>query len=643
MTNRASWSSFKERIRGLRGCWAKMIADAVLIALAYAGAFVARLDGLVPPYDLTLWLTLPFVVPMKVAALHHAGAYRMIWRYCGMEDLRQLVRGIVLASFFVVGMGFLLPDALQIPRSVPFIDAALTVLLVGGVRALVRIYHERASARGSAVPLRKRVFGSPDRPARRRTLVVGAGDAGELVVREMLRSAHTDYDPVAFVDDDPSKLRQSIHGVPVLGAREDIPRLVERLGIEEILIAIPTLTGREVQRIVDLCQHTRAQLKILPARNGVNGNRVHVSDFRNVQIEDLLGREPIALDLSLISEHVRGRRVLVTGAGGSIGSELCRQLVRYRPLELQLLGRGEHSIYEIHRELSAGVGETRLVQIIGDVINKPKLERIFALYRPEIIFHAGADKHVPLMELNPDEAVLNNVLGTKHVLEMANAYGAERVVVISTDKAVNPTSVMGCCKRVAELLVQSGLYPHTKPIAVRFGNVLGSRGSVIPHFQRQIESGGPVTITHREIRRYFMTIPEAVGLVLQAGAMGKPGDLFVLDMGEPVRILDLATNMIRLAGLVVGKDIEIREIGLRPGEKLNEELYAASEQIEPTSHAKIRRVRGKTPNAVALLGAIERLRARALVMDCSGIREVLAEIVPEYEYGRYAKRSAATV
>jgi FlaA1/EpsC-like NDP-sugar epimerase len=357
---------------------------------------------------------------------------------------------------------------------------------------------------------------------------------------------------------------------------------------------------------------------------------VHLSDLRQISVEDLLGREAAELDLGLISSYVRGKRILVTGAGGSIGSELCRQILKFAPAEIQLLGRGENSIYEIHRELSRHARFTRLVQVIGDVINKKKLEGVFAMYRPQIVFHAGADKHVPLMELNPDEAVFNNIVGTRNVLEVANAYRAERVVCISTDKAVNPTSVMGCCKRVAELLVRSRLYPDTVAVAVRFGNVLGSRGSVIPHFQQQIRDGGPITVTHRDIKRYFMTIPEASGLVIQAGAMGKGREIFVLDMGEPVKIWDLATNMVRLAGLEPGRDIDIVETGLRPGEKMHEELLMESETHEPTGHPKITCVKGDGIDAMRLLTEIESLTAKAVRMDFGGIRQSLARLVPEY-------------
>jgi FlaA1/EpsC-like NDP-sugar epimerase len=607
-----------------------MAVDGVLFALAYVLAFRLRLDRMEPSTLQTIALTVGPVVLMKTAVYHLMGSYRSIWRYSSLTDLEELFRASLACVVGVIGVGFLLPEGLNVPRSVPFIDLALALLLTGGMRMLVRVMHESSGKRGAGRSIPMRLLSGRSAGNARRALIVGAGDAGEMMVREMMRSATMDYAPVAFVDDDPIKYGSMIHGVPVLGGREEIPRLVHQLGIKDILIAIPSARGKTVREIVQVCKNTPAGLKILPDLTRLQDGKVHVSDLRQVQVEDLLGREPAELDLNLISSYLRGKRVLVTGAGGSIGAELCRQILKFAPAEIHLLGRGENSIYEIHSELQRTAGFTRLVQIIGDVINKKKLEGIFAMFRPQIVFHAGADKHVPLMEMNPDEAVFNNIVGTKNVLEVSNAYRAERVVCISTDKAVNPTSVMGCCKRVAELLVRSNLYTNTCACAVRFGNVLGSRGSVIPHFQRQIELGGPITVTHRDIRRYFMTIPEAAGLVIQAGAMGSGGEIFVLDMGEPVKIWDLATNMIRLAGLEPGRDVELRDVGLRPGEKLDEELSFHHEVQERTSHVKITCVRGDGVEPVRLLAEIKHLTDRALRMDFAGIRAGLKSLVPEF-------------
>ena len=620
----------RKRIASLKGVLPKVALDALLFAVAYVVSFKARLETIEAGQLQTLLVTLPMVVVLKLAIYHYVGAYRSIWRYSSLTDLQELFRGAFFGCAGIVFLDFLLPEPMAIPRSIPLIDLALSIVLTGAVRMSVRIVHESSSPFLRTLPFPARLIGVRSRANARRALVFGAGDAGEMIVREMLRSQRMDYEPLGFVDDDPAKRGQSIHGVLVLGGRADVPDLVQQLQIQEILIAMPSARGKTVRELVQICRNTPANLKILPDLNKVVDGEVHLSDLRQVSVEDLLGREAAQLDLNLISSYLRGKRILVTGAGGSIGSELCRQILKFAPAEIQLLGRGENSIYEIHRELSRHARFTRLVQVIGDVINKKKLEGVFAMYRPQIVFHAGADKHVPLMELNPDEAVFNNIVGTRNVLEVANAYRAERVVCISTDKAVNPTSVMGCCKRVAELLVRSRLYPDTVAVAVRFGNVLGSRGSVIPHFQQQIRDGGPITVTHRDIKRYFMTIPEASGLVIQAGAMGKGREIFVLDMGEPVKIWDLATNMVRLAGLEPGRDIDIVETGLRPGEKMHEELLMESETHETTGHLKITCVRGEGIDAMRLLTEIESLTAKAVRMDFGGIRQSLARLVPEY-------------
>jgi FlaA1/EpsC-like NDP-sugar epimerase len=608
-----------------------MAVDALLFIVAYVVAFELRVEQLTPDHWNTIALTIVPLLLMKISVYHFMGSYRSIWRYSGLTDLEELLRATLACGVGVVFVGFLLPQGVDIPRSVPFIDMALSLLFTGGARMAVRVLHESSATGASSRSLPLRLISGRSSSGARRALIIGAGDAGEMMVREMMRSARMDYAPVAFVDDDPVKLGSSIHGVPVLGDRAEIPRLVQQLGIKDILIAIPSARGKTVREIVQVCKNTPAGLKILPDLTRLQDGKVHVSDLRQVQVEDLLGREPAALDLNLISSYLRGKRILVTGAGGSIGSELCRQILKFAPAEIHLMGRGENSIYEIHNELVRTAGFTRLVQVIGDVINKKKLEGIFAMYRPQIVFHAGADKHVPLMEMNPDEAVFNNIVGTKNVLEVSNAYRAERVVCISTDKAVNPTSVMGCCKRVAELLVRSNLYTNTVACAVRFGNVLGSRGSVIPHFQRQIEAGGPITVTHKDIKRYFMTIPEAAGLVIQAGAMGSGGEIFVLDMGEPVKIWDLAMNMVRLAGLEPGRDVEVREVGLRAGEKLDEELSFDHEVQERTSHVKIMCVRGEGAEPVKLLAEVKHLTDRALRMDFAGIRMGLKALVPEFQ------------
>ena len=609
----------------------KVLVDSALLALCYPIAHMLRLSGSMPGrWPMAVLVTTAMLVPIKVALLAAFGQYRAIWRYASIRELTGLLKA--------AGIGFAaalaLTNLFQLERSVAalLIDFLLTVMLLGGVRMASRV---RTARRDEAGGLR-RFLGSDDLPDsaahRRRVLIYGAGDAGEILAREMSRPRLASlFEAIGFIDDDPAKHGLSIHNVPVLGGRDVVPSIVRTRQVDEIVITIPSARGRVVRELVHSCEGSGAQLKIVPALDEIVDGKVQVSDMRGLKLEDLLGRERVDLNVEAISSYLRGKRVLVTGAGGSIGSELCRQIVRFRPSELLLFGRGENSIFKIHEELTRGNVPVTLWQIIGDVINRKKLDGIFRAHAPQIVFHAGADKHVPLMELNPDEAVLNNVLGTMNLLEVAGEHRAERVVCISTDKAVNPSSVMGCCKRIAELLVQRRRYGDTITVAVRFGNVLGSRGSVVPVFQSQIDRGGPVTVTHPDVRRFFMTITEASQLVIQAGALGSQGDLFILDMGEPVRILDLAMDMIRLAGYEPEIDIPIRFTGMRPGDKLFEDLLLPAESCEATAHEKILRIRPDSgPAPEDLTRDIQALTDLAVTMDFGGILVKLKEIIPEF-------------
>jgi FlaA1/EpsC-like NDP-sugar epimerase len=609
----------------------KSCVDILLLSLGYVTAFVLRFDGGIEPETLrSLATSLPFVVAAKIALLYYFGAYRGIYRYASITDLVGLFKAATIGSILAIGIPVWL--GLEHSRGVMVIDWLLSIMLLGAVRFSARILSERNTPdpRGYSGPS-DRVLTPHRKNSARRVLIYGAGDAGEMIVREMTRGKYSEtYRAVGFVDDHPGKQGKSIHGLPVLGMREDIAKLVNELRVDQIVITIPSARGREIRTLLAACEKTGAELKIVPGLAEIVDGRVQVSDIRNVRVDDILGREKVDLNLASISSYITGRRILVTGAGGSIGSEICRQLLRFHPAELLLFGRGENSIFALYEELHGADLGVSMKQIIGDVINRKKLVGVVNRYRPEIIFHAGADKHVPLMEINPDEAVLNNVIGTKNVLEVAEALGVEKVVCISTDKAVNPTSVMGCCKRIAEMLVQSGHFKGTTACAVRFGNVLGSRGSVIPVFQRQIARGGPITITHPEIRRYFMTISEASQLVIQAGAMGEGSDLFLLDMGDPVRIVDLARDMIRLAGLEPDEDVQIRYVGLRAGEKLHEDLWLPTEQLMPTTHEKISRVISPGFDFEMLDRRIRVLTRLAVEMDEPGIVKQLQGLVPEY-------------
>ncbi len=624
----------------------KLLADGTLLALSYLGAFLIRFDGRVPP---AMWqvcfLTLPWIVSSKLFVYVASGLYRSFWRYSGVNDLQRLLvaqAGCLGTSLFMVTMSH--EATLGFPRGIYLIDAFLALTLTGGLRFSPRWLRETVPSAWlrpvwAAVPGLKRERSQERR--KKRVLIVGAGDEGEAVVSDLAKSGSAgDYVAVAIVDEDTSKRGRLIHGVPVVGVIAEIPRLAQQLGVEEIVITRHSDGGDEVRSVLRVCRGVKARLRIVPTLSEIVGGAARLTDIRDVKLEDLLRREEAKLDLEQISGYLRGRRILVTGAGGSIGSELCRQIARFEPAELVLFGRGEHSIFVIDQELSLSFPGVRRATVIGDVINKKKLEGVFATYHPEIVFHAGADKHVPLMEGNPDEAVLNNVFGTKNLLEVCEASQIQKVVCISTDKAVNPTSVMGACKRVAEIITQGRRW-SIPAVVVRFGNVLGSRGSVIPTFCEQIRRGGPVTVTHPEMKRFFMTIPEAAKLVIQAGAIGHGGEAFVLDMGEQVRIADLAREMIQLAGFDPEKEIEIKYVGARPGEKLYEELSQRSEDLKPTSHPKIRRVTHSIVEPPSFAVHLRELYNAALEMDEDEIISILGRIIPTYQPSRTVRRAEA--
>ncbi|MDW7674363.1 MAG: nucleoside-diphosphate sugar epimerase/dehydratase, partial [Bacillota bacterium] len=469
----------------------------------------------------------------------------------------------------------LTPGRLPLPRSVYILAWILNIAFIGGSRLAWRLFREYG-------------FNYKNGKDGKPILVIGAGDSGVIVAKELKRHYSNNINIIGFVDDDPAKQRLSILGIPVLGNRSVIKNLVERYDIQEIILAIPSAPGKVVREIIEICQQTKAKLKILPGMYDLIEGNVTVSQIRDVEVEDLLGREAVKVNLTEISGYTTENTVLVTGAGGSIGSELCRQLINFLPEKLILLDVCENNTYEIEMELRQINPNVQIVPLVKDVRDRKAIEQVFKTYRPQVVFHAAAHKHVPLMEINPEEAIKNNVMGTYNVAYAADLFGVNKFVLISTDKAVNPTSVMGASKRIAEMFIQHmDKTSKTNFVAVRFGNVLGSRGSVIPLFKKQIAQGGPVTITHEDMVRYFMTIPEAVQLVIQAGAMAEGGEIFVLDMGEPVKIMDLARSLIKLSGFEPNIDIEIVVTGMRPGEKLYEELLTAEEGVNATTHARI--------------------------------------------------------
>lgn len=581
------------------------------------GAYALRFDFRIKPeHAQILAVSLPFLLIFRLAAFYLGGLFRGLWRYTGARDLVGIIRWTSLSS--VAYLAFLHIGFQGFSRSVVAIEWLTAVIVIGGTRFLARFLYAR-----------RFVVAEPGL-SRMRVLVIGAGDAGEMLLREIQKRHGARYEPVGLVDDDRAKRGEQIHGVRVVGTIEDIPHVARDLRVDEAIIAVPSASGAQMRRIVDLCKHAGVRFKTMPGVDQLIDGRVAVSQLRDVDIEDLLGRDPVKLDMASISATIAGRVVMVSGAGGSIGSEICRQVCRFGPSALVLVERAENNLFHIHRELLARFPKLELVPCIGDVSDAQRMAAVFERRRPAIVFHAAAHKHVPMMEWNPGEAVKNNVFGTKTLADMADRYGVERFVMISTDKAVNPTSVMGASKRVAEIYVQAlSQRSKTRFVTVRFGNVLGSAGSVVPIFKEQIAAGGPVTVTHPEMTRYFMTIPEASQLVLEAGAMGNGGEIFILDMGEPVKIADLARELITLSGLTPGEDIEIVFSGMRPGEKLFEELSVDSESADRTGHPKIFVGRFRPHAWEQVQRQLHDLAAS--VDHPADVRKRFAEIVPEFK------------
>jgi len=577
--------------------------DAGLIALAWFAAFQLRFERVPVYYDGYLETrTFLVVIAVKLAIFILFGLYNHWWRYVSIRDMWSVARAVVVASL-VAAVVLLLwdPFVVRLPRGIFLIDGVLLLGLVGGARLLARTVIERPGRLG-LVARGKEV------------LVVGAGDAGQLILREMLKNPALGYTPIGLVDDDERKRGIRLHGIKVLGTTGELPHLLGDSKPDEVIIAIPSAAGATRQSIVNVCRDAGVPVKTLPAVHELIAGDLHLArQLREVQVEDVLGREAVELDLASIASYLTGKTVLVTGAGGSIGSELCRQIAAVGPERLLLVENAESALVSIERELEHERGFPAAVPILADVKHRAAMRRLFERERPAVVFHAAAYKHVPLMEANPLESVRNNVLGTKVVAEVAGETGVERFVLVSTDKAVNPKNVLGQTKALCEWIVEASAARErngTRFISVRFGNVLGSSGSVIPLFRRQIARGGPVTITHPEMTRYFMTIPEAAQLIVQGGAIGESGDIFVLDMGAPVRIVDLAHDMIRLSGKEPDRDIPLEFIGVRAGEKLHEELWGAGEQAVPTQHAKILRAATQPVDAGWLedeLAELERL------------------------------------
>ena len=608
-----------------------VLADIICITFSMLAAIWVRFGSLESGLVQKLILFIPSVTPFGLLIFWLMGLYNRSLRFSSLLDGFSVVVGVSVFSLIKVLSSFYISNFSAV-KAVLIIDWMQLVILIGSLRIAPRAIINVIEIS----PLRNWLF-SKTTDKTKRVMVIGAGQGGESIIREIKRNMNLPIEVVGLVDDSEEKQGQIIHGVKVVGVTEKIAELCKTYEVDELIIAIPSASGSELRRIVKLCQITNVRFKVLPGLQDLIAGKLVSLQLRDIAIEDLLRRAPSEINLAEIAAYVTGKTVLVTGAGGSIGSEICRQILPFQPEKLLLLGHGENSIYSIHQELlrSSDLGNVVLVPIITDVQDKEKIDYLFNSFKPDIVFHAAAHKHVPMMELNPEESVKNNVVGTYNVAEAAHKYHVERFVMISTDKAVNPTSVMGASKRTAEKIVKCfAKRSKTRFVAVRFGNVLGSRGSVIPMFKSQIERGGPVTITHPNMIRYFMTIPEASKLVIQAGAYGKGGEVFILDMGEPVKILDLAEDLIRLAGLEVGKDIEIKFTGIRPGEKLYEELLTASEGITATKNKKIFIAKPEEVNEKELMAQIEELKTASMTANPREVIEKYKAIVPTFSPNR---------
>jgi len=590
--------------------------DLGMVPLAWLGAYWLRFNlGQIPdPYWDACIMALPVLVPVQGAAFWAFGLYRGVWRFASVPDLERILKAVATGTILSLGVLFAWTRLADVPRSVPVLFALLQLTLLAGPRLLYRWVRDR----------RLDLSKGP------RVLIVGAGRAGEMLVRDMLRDPERPYVPVAFVDDLPRRQGSDIQGIPVVGDCGSIPQLVAEQAIDLIVLAIPSASSRQMRRLVDLCEQTGVAFHTLPKLNKLITGQVSLHQVRAVSIEDLLGREPVTLDWDAIGRGVSGRVILVTGGGGSIGSELCRQIARQGPSRLVILDNCEFNLYSIEMELRQAFPLLDLVIRLGDVTDAAGLRRLFTEQRPQVVYHAAAYKHVPMLEGQAREAVRVNVLGTRQVADAAGELGCGEFVLISTDKAVNPTNVMGASKRLAELYCQTLGDTHgTRYITVRFGNVLDSAGSVVPLFRRQIQAGGPVTVTDPDVERYFMTIPEACQLIMQAGVMGRGGEIFVLDMGEPIKIRYLAEQMIRLSGSDPAK-VAIQYIGLRPGEKLYEELFYASEDLAPTPHERIRVAQHLRADRERIRAGLEQLALLVVENQGAALGRCLQELVPEW-------------
>jgi len=612
--------------------------DLLLLAGALYASYMIRFEFDIPSgFFIRFKLLLPAALGIKFIVFNFFDLYRGMWRYTGLSDLLNIIKASSVSTLIIISIVLFSSRFVGFSRSIFIIDLCLTILLISGLRLSVRFYFENAdqSLREAAGSL-FRLFKKPAAGGKN-LIIIGAGDGGEKIFREIRNNAQLGYSVVGFLDDNPIKIGKKIHSLPVLGPIRDLSIAAQKVRADETLIAIPSASSDQMRNIVELCKESGVTFKTIPGYGELIDGRVTVNSIREVAYRDLLGREEIRLDKEKIGAYLKGETVLITGAGGSIGSELCRQVCRFAPGRILLYERAESPLYEIELELKRTFPEVDVIPILADIQDPAQLKAVFDTHCPQTVFHAAAYKHVPMLELQPWKAVENNIQGTLNLLAAAEQHNIERFVFVSTDKAVRPTNVMGASKRVAEMLVQNrhtGPDVRTRFMIVRFGNVIGSVGSVIPLFKKQIAEGGPVTVTHPEVTRFFMMIHEACQLILQAGALGNGGngvEIYVLDMGTPIKIIDMARDLIRFSGFVPDEEMKIEVVGLRPGEKLYEELMSEDEGIVPTSHDKIMVLRGADPNPENFNNRVQDLLATAKTQDGGNLVRKLREIVHEYE------------
>ena len=612
--------------------------DILLLSISHYGAHLVRFDFNIPAAEMNRAIRiLPVVLLIKLICFYFFDLYRGMWRYTSIYDLLNVIKACGVSSLFIMIYILLKYRFMGYSRSVYLIDFCFSILLISSFRLLIRLVFEQVNSGVSHLPIFSafRNFIGAKKSDIKKLIIIGAGNCGEKIYREIHNNASLRYHVVGFLDDHDNKIGRKIHGVPILGRISELATAIKKVKADEVLIAIPTASGQQMRKIVRYCKEISVPFKTVPGYGELIDGRVSIKSIRDVAYRDLLGREVIKLDEKGIGAYLEGFNILVTGAGGSIGSELCRQICRFKPNKLILYERAESPLYEIEWELRKNFPDVHVMPVLGDIQNKTQLENTFRDHKPQTVFHAAAYKHVPMLEMQPWKAVENNIIGTEMLIDVVITFGCDRLVFVSTDKAVRPTNVMGASKRVAEMLIQcqdNNSKNKTNFAVVRFGNVVGSVGSVVPLFKKQIETGGPVTVTHPEVTRYFMTIPEASQLILQAGSLCSDRvEIFILDMGKPIKIADLARDLIRLSGFEPDVDVHIDFIGMRPGEKLYEELITEGEGIVATSHEKIMTLRGEVCSLSHINGKLEKLTQHSIDQNERKIKETLKEIVPDYQ------------